>query len=264
MKMNKSGLIPDLIAGASFWPAWVSNAWFDVVLRYRRTLLGPFWMVITTGVLIACLSLIAPALFGGGSTKMVPYLATGIITWNFITLSISDLSGTFIERAHDIQSVRVPFSIYVYRVILRNLIGYGHLMLIYVFVAVHYQIWALPYLPVFLLGLALVLLNFVWIGFVLGILCVRYRDVRQVVAVSITIGFVLTPVFWDKSALLGPRSLVVLLNPLAHMLEVLRHPLLGEMPSAESVEFLTILLFVGGGIALFLYRKNINRLASWL
>lgn len=264
MSFNPRGLPADLKAGALFWPAWVSKAWFDVVLRYRRTLLGPFWMVITTGVLIACLSLIAPALFGGGNPNFTPFLATGIITWTFISQSMSELSGTFIEHGSELQAVRVPFSTYVYRVILRNLIGYGHLMLIYLVVALYFRIWSLPFLPLFLFGLLLVIINFVWIGFVLGMVCVRYRDVQQVVTASLTIGFLLTPVFWDKTALVGSRQLIVLLNPLGHMLEVLRYPLLGQMPSSTSFVFLILLAISGSALAWLLYRRLINRMAIWL
>ena len=261
---RNTGLFGDLVGGLRYWHAWVLKAWYDIVLRYRRTLIGPFWMVITTGVMIACLSVIGPALFGGGDPNFIPYLTTGIIAWNFISMSLAELSSTFTEHTNEIQSVRIPFSTYVYRVILRNLVVYVHLLTIYVVVAILFGIWPFWHIPLFLLGVLLTVLNFVWIGFFLGIACARFRDIQQVVFSILMVGFLLTPVFWNKAALIGSRSLIVDLNPLFHFLEVLRAPLLGNVPSAFTYGFLVGGVVIGFAVSAFLYQRYMRRVVFWL
>lgn len=257
-------LLHDVRAGLGFYPAWVQKGWFDIVLRYRRTMLGPLWMVITTGVMIACLALVAPALFGGGDPDFIPYLTVGIITWNFLAVSIGELTGVFIEHSGEVQNVRAPFSIYIFRILFRNVAVYAHLLTIYVFVAVIFGIWPGPYIFYWTLGLILVLINFFWAGFVLGMLSARYRDIQQVITAILTVGFLLTPVFWDKAALFGARQLIVVGNPFAHALEVLRAPLLGQMPDILSLQFLGVSAIAGTLLAAFMYRRYINRVAFWV
>jgi lipopolysaccharide transport system permease protein len=129
-----------------------------------------------------------------------------------------------------------------------------------------FAINSVPYFPLFVVGVGLVTLNFVWIGFILAILCVRFRDIQQVVASIITIGFLVTPVIWHRSLLLehGPRSLIVHLNPFAHMIEVLRAPLMKEVPTLESYAFLLVTTLIGFPCAAYLYRRYITRVVFWL
>ncbi len=96
---GRSSLLIDLSDGLANWHAWVFKGWYDILLRYRRTLLGPIWMVLTTGVMIACLSLVGPALFGGGDPNFIPYMIAGIISWNFLSLGVTEGSSVFIEAA---------------------------------------------------------------------------------------------------------------------------------------------------------------------
>lgn len=262
--MTAANLLDDFRKGASLWHAWANKSRLDIVLRYRRTLLGPVWMVVTTGILVACLALIAPALFASGDPNFIPYLTVGIITWNFIALSVSELGNTFLEHRNEIYSVRTPFSVYVFRIVLRNVIVYLHLMSLYLIMALFYGLWVPHFYPIWLLGLVLVAVNMLWMGMLLGMLVARYRDVQQVIAAVITMGFLLTPVFWDKSALIGAREWIVKANPLAHALEVLRAPLLGAMPDMFSVYFMIVSAIVGMIGAGMMYRRHINKMVFWL
>ena len=160
----------------------------------------------------------------------------------------------------------MPFSIYVYRVILRNLLSYAHLLTLYVLVAILFKIAAFAYLPHFALGLFLVTANFLFLGFALGIVCARFRDVQQVVASMLTTGFILTPVFWNKAVLTGSQvgGWVLGLNPLAHMIEVLRAPLLKQVPAMEHYWFLLGTLLVELILVQWLYHRYIRRLVFWI
>ena len=256
-------LANDLIAGMHCWHAWTLKAWLDIVLRYRRTLIGPFWMVLTTGLVIACLAIIAPAIFGGGNPDFIPYLGAGVIVWSFIALSLAELTGTFIEHSGEIQTVKNPYSAFVYRIILRNLIVFLHILIIYVVIAIISEKNFITSIPLFLGGVVLSVLNFVWIGFFLGILCARFRDIQQLIMSILTVAFLITPVFWDKSALIG-RRWIVDYNPLSHLLEVMRAPLINQVPSAFSYAFLGISLVVGFTLTAYFYKRFMHRVVFWL
>jgi len=260
-----NGMLSDLAAGLRVWPAWAYKGWYDIVLRYRRTAIGPLWQVITTGVMVACLAVVGPALFGGGDPNFIPYMVAGVLSWTYISLSISELSGAFTENAGDIRSVRGVYSTYVYRVIFRNQIIYGHLLLIFITTVLIDRGRIVPNVPVFVVGIVLVAAWLVAVGLFLAIVCARFRDIQQLISSILQVSFLLTPVFWDKSLLLGKsREWVIQCNPLFHLLELIRAPLLGGVPSLSSY-FVTLAgVLIGGGISAFLFRKNIHRVPFWL
>src|SRR4051794_15879950 len=105
-------------------------AWQDIKLRYRGSVLGPFWMNISTVAMIAGMAIIYSQLFGMDIRKYVPYLAIGLIVWQFLEGIITEGCQTFLNEAAVIHEVRVPFSIHVYRSVLRNLIVFAHNMVI--------------------------------------------------------------------------------------------------------------------------------------
>jgi ABC-type polysaccharide/polyol phosphate export permease len=258
-------LLQDVQAGIRTWHAWTFKGWYDIVLRYRRTLLGPVWMVITTGVMIACLSVLGPALFGGGDPKFIPYMVSGIISWNFLSLGIIEGCNAFIEHSNDIRSVRMPYSIYVFQVIFRDIIVYGHLLVIYVVVLILNAGNIVPNLGLFLVGLFLVCLWLTAMSFLTSLVCARFRDLQQLLTSLMTVAFLLTPVFWDKTILLGSsRGLVVELNPLYHYLDVIRSPLLGQVPTLSTYAFAVIGIVVTFFLAELLYRASIRRVPFWL
>ena len=72
-------------------------------------------------------------------------------------------------------------------------------------------------------GFALVVLCLSWLAFFFGIVCTRYRDLPQIVASVLQVGFYFTPIIW-MPVLLPERLGANLLNwnPFYHMLEVMR------------------------------------------
>jgi ABC-type polysaccharide/polyol phosphate export permease len=258
-------LAGDLKAGLQNWHAWVYKGWYDIVLRYRRTALGPFWLVLTTGTMIACLALIAPILFGGGNPKFVPYMVAGIISWTYLSVCITEMSGAFLENAGDMRSIRLPSSVYVLQIIFRNIVVYCHLLLIYAFVILVTHDGIMPDVSWFLVNLVIVSATLVPFGFILAIACARFRDIQQLVGAVMQIAFLLTPVFWDKHALLGSsRSWVIEYNPLFHLLEMLRAPLLGQHLPSSAYAFIATLFVVGAVLSSVLYRAFIRRVPLWL
>ena len=157
----------------------------------------------------------------------------------------------------------LPLSVHVYRAVWRNLIIFGHNILIFVVVAVIFSIrpgWVgLLALP----GLALLCLNGVWAGLLLGLVSARFRDVPQIVASVVQVAFFLTPIIW-KPELLPDCALVLDLNPFFHFVELVRAPLLGRAPGLGS--WLTVLGITLGGwlVTLAMYRRYRWRVAYWL
>ena len=253
----------DIAQGARAFRLWGLLGWQDIRRRYRRSKLGPFWLTISMGILVGALGVLYAGLFKADITDYMPFVAVGFIVWGLISGLITEGCEAFIGADGIIKQVNLPLSVHVYRVVWRNLIVLAHNAVIYVVVAAVFAVrpgWGgLLALP----GLALLCLNGVWVGLLLGLVAARFRDVSQIVISIVQVSFFLTPIIWQPSLLPG-RALALEVNPFFHLVEVVRAPLLGQAPALLS--WYAVLGITGGGwlVTLALYRRYHGRIAYWI
>ena len=253
----------DVAAGLRAWDLWSMLGWQDIRRRYRRSKLGPFWLTISMGVLVGALGVLYAGLFRVDVADYLPFIATGFIVWAFIASLITEGCDAFIAAERIVKQIALPLSVHVYRTLWRNLIVLAHNALIYVVVVVAFAVepgWAaLLALP----GLVLLCLNGLWVGLLLGLVCARFRDVPPIAASVVQVAFFLTPIIW-KPELLPDRAPVLDLNPFYHVVELVRAPLLGQVPSLHSWLAVASFALAGWLLTLIMYRRFRWRIAYWL
>lgn len=239
--------------------------WQDIRQRYRRSALGPFWITIGMAVMITTIGVVFGQIFKTPLYDFFPFLAIGTILWSFISTVISEGGMGFISSEAIVKQLPIPLFVHILRMIWRNLLILAHNIVIFplVLIAVGRPLeWvALVSIP----GLCLTILNLGWISLLLGVLCTRYRDLPQIVTSVLQVVFYLTPIMWIPK-LLTSRTGAYLVdsNPFYHMLEVIRAPLLGELPTALNWTVSGALAVLGWTLALFVYGRYKHRLAYWL
>ena len=253
----------DVVEGAGAFRLWGMLGWQDIRQRYRRSTLGPFWLTISMGALVGGLGVLYSGLFKMDVADYLPFVAAGLILWGLISGLITEGCSAFIGAEGIIKQVSLPLSVHVYRVVWRNFIVFAHNIIIYVVAAVFFSIhpgWVgLLILP----GLALLCLNGVWMGLLLGLVSARFRDVPQIVASVVQVTFFLTPIIW-KPELLPDRAFILEFNPFFHLLELVRAPLLGQAPGLGSW-LATLGITLGGWlVTLLMYRRYRWRVAYWV
>jgi len=242
---------------------WWTLAWFDIVLRYRRSLLGPLWLTLSMGIMIGGMGPLYSGLFGTELSRFFPHLALGVIFWGFFSNIVTDACHSFVNSAHYLKQGYFPITLFVWRSLSRNIIQFGHQIVLYVPVALWAGIslsWhALLFVPAFLL----LIINAHAVGLVLGLVCTRFRDVTQIVTSMMQMLMFLTPVFWLPENLPG-RARYVLWNPLAQMLDLLRTPLMGGIPDMHhwlAIAGWTVVSVVCASLLFIKYRR---RVVYWL
>lgn len=242
---------------------WWTLAWFDIVLRYRRSMLGPLWLTLSMGAMIIGMGPLYSSLFGTKLSQFFPHLALGLIFWGLFSSLVTDGCNAFISSAHYLKQGYFPISLFVWRSMSRNLIQFFHHIVLYLPVALWADVslsWsALLVIPAF----ALLLINAHTIGLVLGLVCTRFRDVTQIVTSVMQMLMFLTPVFWMPDSLPG-RARYILWNPFAQMLDLLRTPLMGGIATLHS--WLGVLAWTGGSLiaATLIFAKYRRRVVYWL
>lgn len=255
--------LKDLKEGIGAVYIWSALGLLEIKQRYRRSLLGPFWFTISAAALIAVMGPLYGKLFGLEMSDYVPYLAVSYIVWVFMAGLINDACEAFIGAESYIKQVRLPYTIYVMRVVWKNFLIFLHNLVIVVIgllILSPRVDWGMLLAPV---GLLMIVVNGVWAGALLGMLCARYRDVPPIVASVVQMAFFLSPILW-KPAMLGRHMWAVDWNPLFHFLEIVRRPLLGESPAPASWAVVLLITAAGYLTMLALFTRFRARIAYWV
>ncbi len=124
-----------------------------------------------------------------------------------------------------------------------------------------YPTWAtLLAIPAF----ALLALNAVWVVALLATICARYRDMQPLVANILQISLFLTPIFWSPEQLTGRAAPLLQLNPLYHLIAVVRQPLLGEVPGVTHWVAVIAMAIFGWALTIYMMGKVRYRIVYWL
>ena len=239
-------------------------AWLDTICQYRRSRIGPFWETINVLVTIGGLTLVYSAIFGGNIIAHVGYIGVGIIVWYAINTMIIEGCQAFLRNRTLITTTNIAVEVYVGRTVLRIFITFAHHLIIYFF-GVGLQIVPLGWTALLsLLGIALLVANGFWVVTALAFICARFRDVQLIVRNLLQLAFFVTPVFWDYHIVPPDRQFIFDFNILFHFLQIIREPLLGHFPSAQSYLIVVSVTGVGSALAILLRRRMQPELAFFV
>lgn len=252
----------DLSEGLRRWELWGSLGWHDIRQRYRRSMLGPFWITLSMGIMVGAMGFVYAELFNQNIRDYLPFLALGIIIWGFISTPILEGCNVFIGSEGVIRQLRAPLSVHVLRMMWRNVIILGHNMVIYVVLLAVFGIWPGPTGLLALPGLLILCLTGVWTSLLAGLLSARFRDIPYITGSIIQIIFFVTPVLWGVDQL--KNKLIAELNPFYHLVESVRMPLLGHVPPLETWATGLGVTAVGWLVTLALFVRFRERIAYWI
>lgn len=253
----------DIAAAVRHYEIWTALAWQDLRQRYRRSLLGPFWITLTMLVTISGMGPLYGILFQQEVRDFIPYLALGIITWGLISPLILEGCTTFLESDRLIRSVKLPMTTYVAKTVYGNLLTFLHNILAFVPIMLWFGIAPEWRWLVAIPGVLMILLAAIPTGFILGILCARFRDLQPIVSSIVQLAFFLTPIFW-KAELLGPREYLIHYNPLYLFVEMVRAPIYGYVPGVNTYYASAAVILVLYAVALPLFARYRARIAFWV
>ena len=255
--------IADIAGGWQHRSLWTMIGLHDIRQRYRRSFIGPFWITISMGVMVAGIGILYSQIFKRDLQEYLPYLSAGFVSWGLISSLVVDGCKTFISAEHLIKQLNAPLSVHAYSVLWSNVLTSAHNIWIFVVVALWFGVkpgWPLLFV---LPALALVLLNGFWIALLFGLLSARFRDIPMIIASIVQVMLFMTPIFWSADMLPG-RTALLDGNPFYHFVTILRSPLLGQVPPLENWMAAIAITVVGWLLALLFYTAYRWRLAFWV
>jgi len=263
--MNLAQLtITDMTQGFFRWRLWMNMAKLEVLQKYRGSVLGPFWNTLSYLILIIAMGLIFTKLWGAEKGFYMPYLASGMLSWFFLTDLIVSGSAVFLANGGVIKQSALPYSVFALNAVTNRLILFCHHSIAFVFIAIYFQVSVNANTLLLIPGLALFLINGMCVGMALGAITCRYRDIQPLLQNILQVSFFVTPVFWSPERLGPGRSYLVDANPLFHFLSIIREPMMGIAPASLSwwvTCSITVIVFI---VTLFLFGRCRKRITYWL
>ncbi|WP_293676631.1 ABC transporter permease [uncultured Phenylobacterium sp.] len=242
--------------------AW-SLAWHDVGSRYRGSILGPFWITLSMGLMVLGIGFLYANLFGIALNVFLPYVALGIVFFGVITGTVTEGCDTFVKAAGMLSQTSLPMFTFVWRTIFRNLINLAHHLVIVVAVLAYYGYWRSADIPLALIGIALMVVNAGWLSLLAGIASARFRDIPQIVASVMQFAIFVTPVFWLPDRF-GDNHAVLQFNPFYHLLQAVRAPLMDKAVEPGSYVVLVTMAVVGWALTFAVFARTRRRIVHYL
>ncbi|CAI3927176.1 ABC-type polysaccharide/teichoic acid/polyol phosphate export permease (TagG) (PDB:6JBH) [Commensalibacter communis] len=262
LSQNVKLALTDLFQGLIQWRLGWKLALLDIKLRYRGSILGPFWITIIMGAKISTIGILYAYLLHLDLQHYFTYVAISVVLWTYVNGMVNDSCLIFTSSSQLILSQRLSYSIYVWRNVFCNILILLHNLLVIIVVFTIFRI--VPYTLYFLLPAAILwLVNSLALGIIFGILGTRFKDIPPIVAGVMQSLFFITPIIWKVSSL-HFNSNYVLLNPLYPLFEIVRSPILGEHVSASiwiAAIGYSLFLWIA---ALFIFSKTRFRIPYWM
>ena len=255
--------VRDIREGLGNYHVWGLLGWQDIRQRYRRSVIGPFWLTLSALIMLGTMGLLYARLLNQPVDQYLPHLAVGLIVWGSILATVTESCLVFVAAEQIIKQVRLPLTTHVCRLVCRNAIIFAHNVVILVLAAYWTGSLTSPALLTLPFALIALLLNGLWLGLMLGILCARFRDIPQIITNLMLIGFFVTPIVY-RPEVLGDRAWVAGLNPFHHLIEVVRAPIVGAGVPTASWIFVAGLTLVGSLATLFLLARFRSRVPYWI
>lgn len=256
-------ILDDLKQSIVAYRLWTLLGWLEIRQRYARSRVGPFWLTISMGVMIASIGLVYGTLFGQKMSDYLPFLSISLVMWTMFAQTVQEGSLAYINGGTYIRQAATPKLIYIFQVVWRNLVILAHNFIIVIVLVAVFGVKNWEALLVFIPALLLYLLNALWIAMIAGLLSARFRDLPQIISALIQIAFYVTPIIYRPNALTR-FSFIVEWNPLAHLIELVRAPLTGQFPSLLTWAVTIAMAIVGWGVALALTGRYLKRIPYWV
>ncbi len=235
----------------------------EVANRYVGSLLGFFWEFIHPVVMILVFWIVFSIGFKSqpmSDTPFVIWLAAGMAPWFVFVDIITGSAGIIVSNSHLIKKTLFPSQILplvrivsslithsVFLVVLLGLIAFKQLAFSFYFFQFFY----------YLLCMCVLSLGLAW---ALSSLNVFMRDINQMTAIIVQIGFWATPIFWDIHILPPRLQLIFKLNPMFYIVQGYRDSFISftpfwERPYQTIYFWVVALVILGFGTLMFMTLK---------
>lgn len=208
----------------------------ELAARYKGSVLGIVWAILTPVVMIAIFTIIFAGIFkakfGADDSQWdyALYLFCGLLPWNAFQESLNLSSNAVVNRANLVKRVVFPLETLPVSQTLAAIANqmFGTIALLLGIVIIRHQFHAtMLFLPVILIPQLLVTLGGAWLLASLGVFI---RDIVQGIGLVLMAWMYLTPIIYPESIVPDAYRPLINLNPFTPLIRSYRRIFLDGLP----------------------------------
>jgi len=242
----------------------------DFKLRYQGSALGYLWSLLRPLFIFTILYFVFVKFLKISDEVPHPavYLLLGIVLWNYFVEVTTGSVEAIVGKGDLLRKINFPKYVIIVAISVGALINLAfNFIVVAVFMAINRMVPTSTALLIVPLIIELVAISLA-AGFILSALFVKFRDVKYIWDVVVQAGFYATPVLYLLSRLPHVYAKLIILNPLAQILQDARHALVTPESVTISQVYggdkwiwlipigLTVILLIVGGVYFRSQSKN--------
>ncbi len=246
---------------------WVFNSHKKIILKYKDTVIGPFWNVVNSIFLITILSFSFFIFLNPENFKDFVYrLSISVFFWIFISTFLNESTAILENKRTILNEKRIDIKNFVCENIYTNFIIFLHsfpVILILFFIS-DFKLQFNIILT--FLGLFLVLSNLILIGYLITILSVIYKDIKKIVENLVYAIFFATPIIWSENMVEEKIQELLVFNPFYHFIVLFRNPLMNNIDEKfyQSLLICSLLMIIVFFLNLRIYKNFEKKIILYL
>jgi len=195
--------------------------------RYADTVLGVWWVFLWPVFLVVIYTLIFSKLIGVklGHKNIVYaysiYLSSGIFPWFFFANSIIRMTGIFTEKKFLFTKIPIKLEIFPIVVLITEFINYTMgISFVALLSLLFLGLKGLKHFYMFPLAVYLMLVYTLSFGLILGTLNVFFRDLKEIVGISLQVFFWFNPIVYTLDILPNFVQRLIYYNPMYPVISI--------------------------------------------
>ena len=241
---------------------WSYFTLINIKIKYRDSIIGPFWNVISSIVLILALSFGYSSFLNVVDLKnFIYYISLGIFTWIFISTCLNEGTSVLESKKNIILEKNININFFILELIFSNFIIYLHSFIVIFILLIISDTHLTVYFLLSLLGLLIILLNLIFFINIIMILSPIFRDIKKIVENLMIIFFFSTPIIWSEEIMRPKLKFLLNFNPFYHLISIFRDPLLNKINEQYFFHLVMSLLITCFGIIIsYLINKKYEKI----
>ncbi|MDX8437984.1 ABC transporter permease [Mesorhizobium australafricanum] len=259
-------LYADALAALKLWRVWTFLGVQDIKARFRRSFIGPLWILLNLGFFVGGAGFVYGVMFGQPMANFLPFLITGFVIWGFLLSSLVEAGTAFVVSEGYIKQFSYPKQIYL----LRALVSYSINMVIgflpIVFMQLAFRNFGIQNWVMAFPGMAVLLLGGLGHIIISAYVGTKFRDLPFALSGVLQVVFFVTPIMFPIEVLKAKGiDFVYKYNPLYYLIDIVRRPIIeGSLPPIQNYALAIVYVLAVWIVASAIARRLDNRVVFLL
>jgi len=263
MNNLKNSLLLQIQYLYKFHFTWFNPAIHDLKIKYRKTIFGPWWNVITNIIFITILSLLWSRIINLPIRDYMGHVYIGLIIWIYLNEIVNNSLILLTDKySNYYKNYFIPVLTLNLRNVFLNFIIFLHNLPLIIIFMIFNSVEMKDYFLLFI-GLVFLFINSFWLSIIITFFGTRYLDVKPLITGLMTLGTLVTPIMWKKE-MLGEYSKLIYLNPVTHLIDIIRDPIINNSLNIYLILTNFIFSVIGFLVVFILLKFKGHRIIFWI